>query len=103
MKLPLFHRRYQGKHERGQVPRQREDSGLAYEQETAYERETADERWETADKWEAREARADVADASLTMDSPGTMPEARETGPADVPMQRPPTADEPADSSQPRQ
>jgi hypothetical protein len=64
--MKLFHHGYQGKHARGQVPRQRDDEG---------------------DKERASDPMSDASDARAQ----GT----------DLPAQRPPTADESADSSQP--
>ena len=51
MKLPLFHHGYQGKHERGQIPRQRQSDDDA--PRGASEPRGADER-------EAQEEQADV-------------------------------------------
>ena len=55
MKLPLFHHGYQGKHERGQIPRQRESDDDA--PRSASELRGADER-------EAQEEQGDVTLAS---------------------------------------
>jgi len=71
--MKLFHRGYQGKHERGQVPRQRE----------------AGTRQRAADDQEAQER---VSDPIL---------EDRALGP-DLPAQRPSPADESTGSSQPQ-
>ena len=75
--MKLFRHGYQGKHERGQVPRQRDDDSRP--------RPAAGER-------EAKEGRERASDPE-----PGTG-----TRQADLPAQRRPAADEPADSSQPR-
>jgi hypothetical protein len=70
--MKLFHRGYQGKHERGQVPPQRD----------------ADTRQRAADDQEAQERVSDP------------MPDAGTRG-ADLPAQRPSAADESTDSPSP--
>jgi len=51
MKLPLFHHAYQGKHERGQIPRQRESEDApsgASASRGADERETQEDQADVA-------------------------------------------------------
>jgi hypothetical protein len=74
--MKLFHRGYQGKHERGQIPPQRD----------------AGPRQHAADDQDTQEAHERVSDP---------MPDARARA-ADLPAQRPSAADESTGSSQPR-
>jgi hypothetical protein len=74
--MKLFHRGYQGRHQRGRVPSQRD----------------TDTRQPVADDQDTEEAQERLRDLML---------EERARG-ADLPAQRPPAADESADSSQPR-
>ena len=75
--MKLFHHGYQGKHQRGQVPQQRDD----------------DPRLPAADEQETQEGQERVRDL---------LPEAGTQG-TDLPAQRPSAADQPAaDPSRPR-
>jgi hypothetical protein len=74
--MKLFHRGYQGKHQRGQVPQQRD----------------TDTRQPAADDQDTQETQERLS---------GPMPDARTRG-ADLPAQRPSAADDSTDSSQPR-
>ncbi|MCW2929518.1 MAG: hypothetical protein JWM19_480 [Actinomycetia bacterium] len=77
--MKLFHRGYQGKHERGQVPQQRDTDT----------RQPAADDQDTQDTQEAQERLSDPK------------PDASTRG-ADLPAQRPSATDESTDSSQPR-